>query len=91
MKDSFFYQNRNCAYYPCHEGADSGNFNCFHCYCPLYALGEKCGGGFRYTEKGIKDCSACLLPHLPGGNEYIVNKLPLLAELVRKKTDSTLV
>ena len=45
-----FFQNRDCEYFPCHQGADPENFNCLFCYCPLYALGEKCGGNFRYTE-----------------------------------------
>ena len=27
------------------------------------ALGRKCGGNFRYTQTGIKDCSGCLVPH----------------------------
>ena len=61
-----FFANRDCQYYPCHEKADPEHFNCLFCYCPLYALGERCGGNFRYTEKGIKDCSACLLPHRKG-------------------------
>ena len=80
-----FYQNVDCEYFPCHQGADAENFNCFHCYCPLYALGERCGGAFVYTEKGIKDCSRCLIPHSPGGHEYVVQRLPQLAELARKK------
>ena len=25
--------------------------------------GRGCGGNFRYTENGIKDCSGCLFPH----------------------------
>ena len=33
------------------------------CYCPLYTLGDKCGGNFRYLDNGIKDCSDCLYPH----------------------------
>ena len=50
-----FFQNRECEYFPCHKGADPERFSCLFCYCPLYALGEKCGGSFRYTDKGIKD------------------------------------
>ena len=38
-------------------------FNCLFCYCPLYVLGPDCGGNFSYTEDGVKDCSACTLPH----------------------------
>ena len=46
-----YFQNRECEYFPCH--ADSGeNFNCLFCYCPLYALGDKCGGNFTYLPDG---------------------------------------
>ncbi len=58
-----FYSNKKCKYFPCHPGADSGNFNCLFCYCPLYMLGDKCGGDFVYNKKGIKDCTGCLYPH----------------------------
>lgn len=80
-----FFANRDCQYYPCHEKADPDHFNCLFCYCPLYALGERCGGNFRYTEKGIKDCSSCLLPHRKGGYAYVLQKFPELAALAKRK------
>ena len=58
-----FFQNRDCEYFPCHETKHPEDFNCLFCYCPRYALGRGCGGNFRYTENGIKDCSGCLFPH----------------------------
>ena len=58
-----FFSNRDCEYFPCHPGADPDNFNCLFCYCPLYLLGEECGGNFRWLENGVKDCSDCLIPH----------------------------
>jgi len=58
-----FFCNRECEYFPCHKGADPENFNCLFCFCPLYSMGEACGGAFRLTKEGIKDCSACLFPH----------------------------
>ena len=58
-----FFQNRDCEYFPCHATKHPEDFNCLFCYCPLYALGRGCGGTFRYTENGIKDCSGCLFPH----------------------------
>lgn len=58
-----FFQNRDCEYFPCHATKHPEDFNCLFCYCPLYALGRGCGGNFRYTENGIKDCSGCLFPH----------------------------
>ncbi len=71
-----FCQNLNCPYFPCHPGADPQTFNCKHCYCPLYVIFWKdCGGNFTMLENGIKDCSNCLVPHGPGGHEYVVGKL----------------
>ena len=61
------------------------DFNCLFCYCPLYALGDKCGGNFAYVGDGIKDCSGCLVPHGRGSYSYITKKFPELAELARKK------
>ena len=54
MADYSFFSNKDCQYFPCHNNVDPENFNCLFCYCPLYALGSKCGGNFYYTEKGIK-------------------------------------
>ena len=68
-----FFTNKDCEYYPCHENANE-NFNCLFCYCPLYTLGKDCGGKFKYTESGIKDCSDCLIPHSVNGYDFIINK-----------------
>lgn len=85
MKNSAsFFQNRDCAYFPCHSGADKESFNCLFCYCPLYALGENCGGSFTYTESGIKDCSGCLFPHRPDSAEKIAARFPEIAALCAK-------
>ena len=64
-----YFAHRECEYFPCHAGADADDFNCLFCYCPLYALGDRCGGCFRYTESGIKDCTGCGgdFEYLPGG------------------------
>ena len=45
-----YFCNRDCEYFPCHEGADPEHFNCLFCYCPLYALGSRCGGNYRYLD-----------------------------------------
>ena len=71
-----YFSNRACRYYPCHQNADPNSFNCLFCYCPLYMLGEDCGGNFTYTEKGYKDCSGCLRPHTQDSFEYITNRFP---------------
>lgn len=83
QNDHSFFQNKDCQYFPCHK-TSSDDFNCLFCYCPLYALGDGCGGNFRYTEKGIKDCTNCLIPHTPGGYDYILKKYPEIAELAKK-------
>lgn len=60
---SMFFQNRTCRHFPCHGGIAPERFNCLLCYCPLYALGEACGGNFTYTAKGVKNCRECAIPH----------------------------
>ena len=60
---NLFFSHTECDYFPCHEGVPLERFNCMLCYCPFYALGEKCGGDFVYLSNGVKDCSACTLPH----------------------------
>lgn len=79
-----YYQNRDCEYFPCHAGADPDFFNCLFCYCPLYALGDKCGGNFRYIAGGIKDCSNCLKTHGRGGYDYVIKMFPKISELAKK-------
>ena len=78
-----FFANHDCRYYPCHEM--EGELNCLFCYCPLYALGEKCGGNFKFTEDGIKDCSNCLVPHKRNNYQYIMSKFNDIVEITRKK------
>ena len=82
-----FFSNKECEYFPCHAGADPENFNCLFCYCPLYALGDKCGGNFRMTEKEIKDCTNCQLPHKAQNYGYVTGKYSELAELMRGAPD----
>ncbi len=80
-----FFQNKECEYFPCHRGADPETFSCLFCYCPLYALGENCGGHFTYTKDGIKDCSECLRPHRRENDGTIMEKIPEILELAKKK------
>lgn len=63
-KSFAYFSNRACEYFPCHPTDDPDNFNCLFCYCPLYVLGERCGGTFSYLPNGCKDCSRCIFPHL---------------------------
>ena len=79
-----FFQNKECEYFPCHKGADPEGFNCLFCYCPLYCLGDQCGGNFCYTEGGIKDCSGCLVPHRRENYGRICDKMGEVIALVKK-------
>ena len=87
-KNYSFMQNRACEFFPCHEGVPEEDFNCLFCYCPLYTLGEACGGNCRYLASGVKDCSGCAVPHLRGNYEKIIGRFPEIAALAaeRRKT-----
>ena len=75
QQDHTFFANRSCKYFPCHKTEDTDNFNCLFCYCPLYGMGPDCGGSFRYTKKGVKDCTGCLVPHRRENYPVIMEKL----------------
>ncbi|MGN0801424.1 MAG: cysteine-rich small domain-containing protein [Candidatus Faecivicinus sp.] len=79
-----FFQHRECEYFPCHKTSDPDNFNCLFCYCPLYALGKKCGGNFRYNEKGFKDCTNCMVPHRRENYGRIVSRYSEIMEIVKE-------
>ena len=83
-----FFQNRACEKFPCHEGVAEEDFNCLFCYCPLYALGEACGGGFHYTEKGFKSCIDCNFPHIRENYDKITARYGELAALTRRAVRS---
>lgn len=84
MEHYAFFQNRECEYFPCHKNVETGAFNCLFCYCPLYALGDRCGGNFTYTENGVKDCSGCCVPHIAENYEKIMEKMPEVLALAGK-------
>lgn len=88
MKASFkFYQNRDCQYFPCHD-IDEDKMNCLFCYCPLYALKEKCGGQPKFLESGIKSCENCTKTH--NGEEawdYVASKMKDVLELGKLKNE----
>lgn len=70
-----FFANKECKYYPCHEGIEE--MNCLFCYCPLYRL-EHCPGNPRYKEsngKQLKICTNCIFPHLPQNYDIIMELL----------------
>ena len=79
-----FFQNKECEMFPCHTGVPEESFNCLFCYCPLYALGEACGGCFTYTREGIKNCSGCTFPHKRENYDAVLARFPELADLARR-------
>ena len=79
-----FFQNKECEYFPCHNCAEPDKFSCLFCFCPLYALGDRCGGNFAYTKDGIKDCSGCMIPHRRENYDRVCEKLKLVMDLAKK-------
>lgn len=86
MDNYKFFQHKDCEYFPCHKMENVENFNCMFCYCPLYMLGDKCGGNFKYTTTGIKDCSNCILPHVKDvGYNHIQKKMMEVIKIVQEE------
>jgi len=70
-----FFKNDACMFFPCHSKPENEDeFNCLFCYCPLYVMGDKCGGNFVY-RKTVKVCVDCHLPHTPAYYDYITDTL----------------
>lgn len=80
-----FFSNRECEYFPCHPGVDPEEFNCLFCYCPLYPLGEECGGAFQILDNGAKDCSGCAIPHRKDNYGYVTDQFQRIVDTFRKK------
>lgn len=78
-----FFQNRQCEYFPCHAGVSEADFNCLFCYCPLYALGRRCGGRFTYLESGVKSCMDCAFPHRRENYDAVLAKYGAIMDVVR--------
>lgn len=85
MEHYKFMSNVKCEYFPCHKNVDPKHFNCLFCYCPLYVLGENCGGQFTYTKEGRKDCSGCPIPHMPEHYDRIVSRYEEIAALMARR------
>lgn len=80
-----FFCNTACEYFPCHQGVDRDSYNCLFCFCPLYFL-DNCGGNPARTAQGVKDCSACTLPHAPDGYDRVMQRLR--TEFTRMREES---
>lgn len=77
MNSYRFFENKDCAYFPCHQGLK--DCNCLFCYCPLYGK-QHCPGNPVYIEienggRKIKDCSNCIFPHRAENYEKVIQKL----------------
>lgn len=83
-----YFAHEKCEYFPCHKGANSSDFNCLFCYCPLYVLGENCGGNYRYLSNGTKDCSECLFPHFRLNYEAVTQRFQEIVDKMNQ--DSTI-
>ncbi|MBQ9045867.1 MAG: cysteine-rich small domain-containing protein [Oscillospiraceae bacterium] len=86
-----FFQHRACEYFPCHKGVPEEDFNCLFCYCPLYALGEKCGGNCTYLADGVKSCVNCAFPHHRKNYAAVTARFRELAALAAQKEDDRVV
>ena len=89
IEKNYFFQHTECDYFPCHEGIPKERINCMLCYCPLYTLGEDCGGNYTYTSKGAKNCKACNIPHNgDSGVRLVRSRFDDLRKLAAKKQPS---
>ena len=76
-----------CEYFPCHKDVEEKDFNCLFCYCPLYTLGENCGGNFLYTDTGVKSCVNCNFPHKRENFSALIKRFPELCSLAARRED----
>lgn len=70
-----YFSNKECKYYPCHEGIEE--VNCMFCYCPMYHMPD-CLGTPKYKIKNgktVKVCTSCTYPHKPENYDHIMEKL----------------
>lgn len=81
---SEFFQNKDCPYFPCHDSPEDG-FSCLFCYCPLYALGKRCGGRFTYLDNGVKDCSQCDFPHRQENYAAVLQRYQDILDVVKRE------
>ena len=82
-----FFQHRECEFFPCHKTNDPYTFNCLFCYCPLYALGTKCGGNYKITDNGVKDCSGCMFPHVKDNYDKVNERFQDIVEIAKQQSE----
>lgn len=81
-----FFQNKLCEFYPCHPGADPETFSCLFCDCPLYA-GRPVRGELPLYGKRGQGLYHCLRPHVRENYGKILEKMPEILELAKKKRE----
>ncbi len=86
-KEFAFFSHKKCESFPCHKGVPEEDFNCLFCFCPLYALGDKCGGNYTYLENGIKDCSNCTFPHHRKNYGRLMDRFGEISKLAARKEE----
>lgn len=73
-----YFKNKNCKYFPCHQGMQGEEFNCLFCFCPMNPY-KDCLGTPDYIQRSngtrIKDCSKCTFPHEPENYRKIMEFL----------------
>ena len=79
---SRFFANKECKYFPCHKTGEADDFNCMFCYCPLYALGNDCGGNPAVSASGKKSCINCDFPHRPENYDLLMERLKKLSDVL---------
>jgi len=83
-KEYAFFSHKNCEKFPCHKAVIPDNFNCLFCYCPLYVLGNDCGGSFIILSNGTKDCSGCTFPHEKDNYGAVIERFAEIAAHVKQ-------
>ena len=84
-----FFSHKECEVFPCHATDDEENFNCLFCYCPLYTFGERCGGDYTRTERGVMDCSNCTVPHERDNYGYIIQRFEDINSMLNRDENCT--
>lgn len=87
MSNYSFFQHKKCEYFPCHKNVPEKDFNCLFCYCPLYALGDACGGNPIWLENGIKSCEKCTFPHHRENYDKVLERLKTLYSQTKRNKE----
>ena len=46
-----FFENKDCKYFPCHQGMEGADFNCLFCYCPMNPYADCLGNPTYITNQ----------------------------------------